>query len=86
MDVIGQIFFIWLNTIWIPRGVTHYVAQVARATPIISEFITVIWSKFHLGKMSFTLGNTNIFLEIMPLQMYVLVVARLPQMLKSTFY
>ena len=53
------------------RGVTHLVAQVARATPIISEFITIIWLKFHLRKMSFTLGNTNIFLEITPLPMMI---------------
>ena len=55
----------------IARGVTHLVAQVARATPIISEFITIIWLKFHLRKMSFTLGNTNIFLEITPLPMMI---------------
>ena len=46
---------------------TYFVAQVARATPILLEFNNVIWSKFHLTKMPFTLGNTNIFVKIMTL-------------------
>ena len=40
---------------------------VVLATPLISEFTTVIWSKFHLRNLLFTLGNTNVFLEITPL-------------------
>ena len=50
------------------QGRNSLIAQVARATPIISEFTIVIWSKFHL---SFTLSNINSFLEITPLSMLV---------------
>ena len=53
------------------RDVTPSVAQVAHATPIISEFSIVIWSKFNFRKMTFTLGNTNIFLEFTPLYIYI---------------